>query len=145
MQIPVEKEIGGVSCPEVEIEGDLLGQLTVVDTVKGNAKESQKAELKLNENAVKSKVDTGADVTVIQPNVYNSRVPKPSLSKCIKTLMVPGKHKLCCLGNSVWMRKLLENSSMLSKILRDPYWEGVRQNNFTGALLWWRRRREKAK
>ena len=44
-------------------------------------------------------MDTGADVTVIPPNIYHSSVPKPSLSKCDKTFMGPCKHKLCCLGN----------------------------------------------
>ena len=44
-------------------------------------------------------MDTGADVTVMPTNVYRSLVPKPSLSKCTKTLMGPYKHKLCCLGN----------------------------------------------
>ena len=67
--------------------------------VEGNSKESWKAEVKLNEHAVKFKVDTGADVTVIPPNIYHSLVPKPSLSKCDKTLMGPCKHKLCCLGS----------------------------------------------
>ena len=67
--------------------------------VEGNSKELWKAEVKLNDHAVKFKVDTGADVTVIRPNVYHSLVLKPSLSKCTKTLMGPCKHKLCCLGN----------------------------------------------
>ena len=66
--------------------------------VEGNSKESWKAEVKFNENAVKFKVDTGADVTVIPPNIYHSLVRKPSLSKCDKTLMGPWK-QLCCLGN----------------------------------------------
>ena len=44
-------------------------------------------------------MDTGADVRVMPPNIYHSLVPKPSLSKCAKTLMGPCKHKLCCLGN----------------------------------------------
>ena len=84
------------SCPEVELEGEFfLGQLTEVDMVEGNSKESWKAEVKLNEHAVKFKVDTGADVTVIPPNIYHSLVPKPLLSKSGKTL----NHKLCCLGN----------------------------------------------
>ena len=88
------------SCPEVELEGEFfLGQLTEVDMVEGNSKESWKAEVKLNEHAVKFKVDTGADVTVIPPITYHSLVPKPSLSKCDKTLMGPCKHKLCCLGS----------------------------------------------
>ena len=54
--------------------------------------------MELNEHAVKFKVDTGADVTLIPPNIYHSLVPKPSLSKCDKTLMGSCKHKLCCLG-----------------------------------------------
>ena len=97
----LKKKVGEVySCPEVELEGEFfLGQLTEVDMVEGNSKESWKAEVKLNEHAVKFKVDTGADVTVIPPNIYHSLVPKPSLSKCDKTLMGPCKHKLCCLGN----------------------------------------------
>ena len=90
------------SCPEVELEGEFfLGQLTKVDMVEGNSKESWKAEVKLNEHAVKFKVDTGADVTVIPPNIYHSLVPKPSLSKCDKMLMGPCKHKLCCLGSFI--------------------------------------------
>ena len=90
------------SCPEVELEGEfLLGQLTEVDMVEGSSKESWKCEVKLNGHAVKFKVDTGADVTVIPPNIYRSLVPKPSLSKCDKTLMCPCKHKLCCLGNFI--------------------------------------------
>ena len=36
-----------------------------LDIIEGNSKESWKAEVKLNEHAVKFKVDTGADVTVI--------------------------------------------------------------------------------
>ena len=88
------------SCSEVELEGELfLGQLTEVDRVEGNLKESWKAEVKLNKRTLKFKVDTGADVTVKPPNIYYSLVPKPSLSKCDKTLMGPCKHKLCCLGN----------------------------------------------
>ena len=88
------------SCSEVELEGEFfLGQLTEVDRVEGNSKESWKAEVKLNERTVKFKVDTGADVTVIPPNIYHSLVPKPSLSKRDKTPMGPCKHKLCCLGN----------------------------------------------
>ena len=87
------------SCPEVKLEEFFLGQLTEVDMVEGNSKESGKAKVKLNEYAVKFKVDTGADVTVIPPNIHHSLVPKPSLSKCDKTLMGPCKHKLCCLGN----------------------------------------------
>ena len=67
--------------------------------VERNSKESWKAEVKLNEHAVKFKAETCADVTVISPNKYHSLVPKPSLSKCDKTLMGPCKHKLCCLGN----------------------------------------------
>ena len=97
----LKKKVGEVySCPEVELEGEFfLGQLTEVGMVEGNSKESWKAEVKLNEHAVKSKVDTGADVTVLPPNIYHSLVPKPSLSKCDKTLTGPWKHKLCCLGN----------------------------------------------
>ena len=88
------------SCPEVELEGEFfLSQLTEVDMVEGNSKESWKAEVKLNEHAVKFKVDTGADVTVLPPNIYHSLVPKPSLSKSNKALMGPCNHKLCCLGN----------------------------------------------
>ena len=45
-----------------------LGQLTEVDMVERNSKESWKAEVKLNEHAVKFKVDTGP-VTVIPPNI----------------------------------------------------------------------------
>ena len=130
----MKKKVGEVSCPEVELEGEFfLSQLTKVDMVEGNSKESWKAEIKLNDHEVKFKVDTGADVTVIPPSVYHSLVPKPSLSKCTKTLMGPCKHKLCCLEisqpNSVWMRKLLESSSMLLNILRDPYWEGMWHKN----------------
>ena len=96
----LKKKVGEVSCPEVELEGEFfLGQLTKVDMVEGNSKESWKAEVKLNDHEVKFKVDTGADVSVIPPSVYHSLVPKPSLSKCTKTLMGPCKHKLCCLGN----------------------------------------------
>ena len=36
-----------------------------LNIIEGNSKESWKAEVKLNEHAVKFKVDTGADVTVI--------------------------------------------------------------------------------
>ena len=43
--------------------------------VERNSKGSWKAEIKLNEHAVKFKVDTGADVTVIPPNIYHSLVP----------------------------------------------------------------------
>ena len=92
----MRKKVGEVySCPEVELEREFfLGQLTEVDMVERNSKESWKAE-----HAVKFKVDTGADVTVIPPNIYHTLVPKPSLSKCDKMLMGPCKHKLCCLGN----------------------------------------------
>ena len=98
---PSKKKVGEVySCPEVEQEGEFfLGQLTEVDMIERNSKGTWKAEVKLNEHAVKFKVDTGADVTVIPPNMYHSLVPKPSLSKCDKTLMGPCKHKLYCLGN----------------------------------------------
>ena len=66
----LKNKVGEVSCPEVELEGDFfLGQLTEVDMVEGNSKESWKAEAKLNDHAVKFKVDTGADVTVIPPDV----------------------------------------------------------------------------
>ena len=65
----MKKKVGDVSCPEVEFEGEFfLGQLTEVDMVEGNSKDSWKAEVKLNEHAVKFKVDTGADVRVIPPN-----------------------------------------------------------------------------
>ena len=65
------------------LEGELfLGQLTEVDMVKENSKKSRKAEVKLNEHAVKFKVETGADVTIIPPNIFHSLVTKPSLSKC---------------------------------------------------------------
>lgn len=68
----MKKKVGEVSCPEVEFEEDFfLGQLIEVDMVEGNPKESWKAQLKLNDHAVKFKVDTGADVTVIPPNVYH--------------------------------------------------------------------------
>ena len=97
---PLKKNVGEVySCPEVELEGELfLGQLTKVDMIEGNSKETGKAEVKLNEHAVKFKVDFGADVTVIPTNMYHSLVPKPSLSKCDKMLMGPFKQKLYCLG-----------------------------------------------
>ena len=121
------------SCPEVELKGEFfLGELTEVDMVEGISKESWKAEVKLNEHAVKFKVGTGADVTVIPPNIYHSLVPKPSLSKCDKTLMGPCKHKLCCLGNftaKLCVDDKVVSSSTLLKILRDPYWEGMRQKN----------------
>ena len=67
---PLKKKVGEVySCPEVELEGEFfLSQLTEVDMIEGNSKETGKAEVKLNEHAVKFKVDTGADVTVIPPN-----------------------------------------------------------------------------
>ena len=120
------------SCPEVELEGEFfLGQLTEVDLVDGNSKESWKAEVKLNELAVKFKVDTGADVTVIPPNIYHSVVPKRSLSKCDKTLLGPCKHKLYCLGN--FTAKLCVDDKVIGELIyvikRDPYWEGMRQKN----------------
>ena len=68
--------------------------------VKEHSKESWKAKVKLNEHmhAVKFNVDTGADVTVIPPNIYHQiyttkyippniyhrSVPKPSLKVCIR-------------------------------------------------------------
>ena len=117
MQIPVEKKIGEVySCPEVELEGEFfLGQLTEVDMVERSSKESWKAEVKLNEHAVKFKVDTGADVTVTPPNIYHSLVPKPFLSKCDKTLMGPCKHKLCCLGN--FTAKVCVNDKVITELI----------------------------
>ena len=80
----LKKKVGEVySCPEVGLEREFfLGQVTEVDMVERNSKESWKAEVNLNEHAVKFKVDTGADVTVLPPNIYHSLVPKPSLSKC---------------------------------------------------------------
>jgi len=72
-------------------------QLIEVDMVEGNPKESWKAQLKLNDHAVKFKHHlTHPHLT---PNVYHSLVPKHPLSECTKTLMGPCKHKLCCLGN----------------------------------------------
>ncbi|XP_015779103.1 PREDICTED: uncharacterized protein K02A2.6-like [Acropora digitifera] len=104
------------SCPEVELErGFFLGQLTEVDMVERNSKESWKAEVKLNEHAVKFKVDTGADVTVIPPNIYHSLVPKPSLSKCDKMLMGLCKHKLCCLGN--FTAKLYVDDKVITELI----------------------------
>ena len=90
----LKKKVGDVySCQEVELEGEFfLGQLTEVNMVEGNSKEPWRAQVKLNEHAVK--FDTGADVTVIPPNIYHSLAPKPSLSKCGRTLMGPCKHKL---------------------------------------------------
>ena len=113
----MKKKVGeAYSCPEVELEGKFfLGQLTEVDMVERNSKESWKAEVKLNEQAVKFKVDTGADVTVIPPNIYHSLVPKPSLSKCDKTLMGPCKHKLCCLGNVT--AKLCVNDKVIRELI----------------------------
>jgi len=109
----LKKKVGEVSCPEVEFEGDFfLGQLIEVDMVEGNPKESWKAQLKLNDHAVKFKVDTGAEVTVIPPNVYHSLVPKPPLSECTKTLMGPSKHKLCRLGNFTAQLCVDENVSI---------------------------------
>ena len=71
----LKKKVGEVSCPEIEFEGGLfLGQLIEVDVVEGNPKASWKAQLKLNDHAVKFKVDTGADVTVIPPNVCHNLV-----------------------------------------------------------------------
>ena len=121
----MKKKVGEVySCPEVELEGEFfLGQLTEVDMIERNPKETWKAEVKLNEHAVTFKVDTGADVTVIPPNMYHSLVPKPSLSKCDKTLMALAN--ISCIvweisqPNSVSMRKFVESSSTLLKILRD--------------------------
>ena len=47
----LKKKVGEVSCPEVELEGEFfLGQLTKVDMVEGNSKESWKAEVKLNDH-----------------------------------------------------------------------------------------------
>ena len=129
----LKKKVGEVySCAEVELEGEFfLGQLTKVDMVEGNSKESWKAAVKLNELAVKFKVDTGADVTVIPPNIYHSVVPKPSLSKCDKTLLGPCKHKLYCLGN--FIAKLCVDDKVIGEFIfvikRDPYWEGMRQKN----------------
>ena len=116
-------QVGEVySCPEVELERKFfLGQLTEVDMVERNSKESWKAEVKLNEDAVKFKVDTGADVTVIPPNIYHSLVPKPSLSKCDKMLMVPCKHKLCCLGS--FTAKLCVDDKVITELIyvaKDP-------------------------
>ena len=112
----MKKKVGEISCPEVEFEGDFfLGQLIDVDMVEGNSKESWKVELKLNDRAVKFKGDTGADVTVIPPNVYHSLVPKPPLSECTKTLMGPCKHKLCCLGN--FTAQFCENENVSIKEL----------------------------
>ena len=128
----MKKKVGEVySCPEVELEGEFfLGQLTEVDMVEGNSKESWKAEVKLNEHAVKFKVDTGADVTVIPPNIYHSLVRKPSLSECDKTLMGPWKHKLCCLGNFTVKLfvydKVITELICVVKDLERPYWQGMR-------------------
>ena len=112
----LKKKVGEIRCPEAKFEGDFfLGQLIDVDMVEGNSKESWKVKLKLNDRAVKFKVDTGADVTVIPPNVYHSLVPKPPLSECTKTLMGPCKHKLCCLGN--FTAQLCENENVSIKEL----------------------------
>ena len=72
----LKKKVGEVySCAEVDLEGEFfLGQLTEVDMIEGNSKETWKAEVKLNENAVKFKVDTGADITVIPPIIIQQIV-----------------------------------------------------------------------
>ena len=44
------------------------------------------------------KLDTGADVTVIPPSLYQSLKPTPLLSKTTKLLTGPCKQKLNCLG-----------------------------------------------
>ena len=60
-------------------------------------------------------MDTGANVTVIPPNIYHSLVPKPSLSKCEKMLMGPCKHKLCCLGN--FTAKLYVDDKVITELI----------------------------
>ena len=57
-----------------------------------------KAKVKLNGQPAEFKVDTGADVTVIPPNVYYSLKSTPSLNKATKEPMGPWKQKLGCLG-----------------------------------------------
>ena len=113
----LKKKVGEVySCPEVGLEREFFpGQVTEVDMVERNSKESWKAEVNLNEHAVKFKVDTGADVTVLPPNIYHSLVPKPSLSKCDKMLMGSCKHKLCCLGN--FAAKLCVDDKVITELI----------------------------
>ena len=60
--------------------------------------ESWKATVKLNGQPGKCKVDTGADVTVIPPSIFNKLKPATELTRTTKLLIGPCKQKLKGLG-----------------------------------------------
>ena len=53
------------------------------------------------EKPTEFKVDTGADVTVVPPNLYYSLKPTRVLNKASRLLMGPCKQKLSCPGTFI--------------------------------------------
>ena len=90
-----------VSFSDTQDEAFLLGELTEVATVQGQAQSSWKAKLVMNGQPTEFKVDTGADVTVVPPNLYYSLKPTRVLNKASRLLMGPCKQKLSCPGTFI--------------------------------------------
>ena len=90
-----------VSFSDTQDEAFLLGELTEVATVQGQAQSSWKAKLVMNGQPAEFKVDTGADVTVVPPNMYYSLKPTRVLNKASRLLMGPCKQKLSCPGTFI--------------------------------------------
>ena len=90
-----------VSFSDTQDEAFLLGELTEVATVQGQAQSSWKAKLVMNGQPAEFKVDTGADVTVVPPNLYYSLKPTRVLNKASRLLMGPCKQKLSCPGTFI--------------------------------------------
>ena len=90
-----------VSFSDTQDEAFLLGELNEVATVQGQAQSSWKAKLVMNGQPAEFKVDTGADVTVVPPNLYYSLKPTRVLNKASRLLMGPCKQKLSCPGTFI--------------------------------------------
>ena len=93
------KTVAEMKLTEDQYDDELFrGEITEVDAISGGAKESWKATVKLNRPLAEFKVDTGADVTVIPPNIFNKLEPLPEPARTTKLLMGPCKHELKVLG-----------------------------------------------
>ena len=90
-----------MSFSDTQDEAFLLGELTEVATVQGQAQSSWKAKLVMNGQPTEFKVDTGADVTVVPPNLCYSLKPTRVLNKASRLLMGPCKQKLSCPGTFI--------------------------------------------
>ena len=91
------KRVSKVNLSQHHEENFFIGEVTELDTVSVDTRESWMAEVKFNGRKVGFKLDTGADVTVIPPSLYQSLKPTPLLSKTTKLIMGPCKQKLNCL------------------------------------------------